>query len=164
MRCFLHANRRFYHRSLGHNFRMTNMQAALGVAQLERIEELVAKKLHIAEQYHRQLADLTDCLTLPVERPWAKNIYWMYGLVLKESVAATAAEFSKELEKLGVQSRAFFLGMHEQPALQKCNLFRGERHPVAERLSRQGIYIPSGLAMTEHQLSEVCEILDEVLS
>ena len=160
--CF-EPDRRFYHRSLGHNFRMTNMQAALGVAQLERIEAHIDKKLHIAEQYNEQLADLTEWLSLPVERPWAKNIYWMYGLVLKESLAVTAEEFSRELEKLGVQSRSFFLGMHEQPAMHQRGLFVGECYPVAERLARRGLYLPSGLAITDEQIAQVCKAVKNVL-
>jgi perosamine synthetase len=160
--CF-EPERRFYHRSLGHNFRLTNLQAALGVAQLERMDEIVARKRAMAAAYAERLGEL-DVLALPPEEPWARSVYWMYGVVLTKEAGFDAEELARRLRERGVETRPFFLGMHEQPALLDRGLFAGERYPVAERLARRGLYLPSGLALTEEQIDRVCSSLREVLA
>jgi len=154
--------RRFYHTELGNNFRLTNLQAAIGLAQLERIEESVRHKRWMGAAYTERLRDVPG-LQLPVEEPWAKNVYWMYGVVLDESTGLDAAEFARRLAERGVMTRPFFLGMHEQPVLQQMGLFIGERYPVAERLARQGLYLPSGMTLTESQVDRVCTAVRDVL-
>jgi perosamine synthetase len=146
---------RFVHEGLGWNFRLTNLQAALGAAQLERIDEIVARKRRMGAEYTRRLRGLPG-LQLPVERSWARNVYWMYGVVLDEATGLNARAFAQRLRERGVETRPFFLGMHEQPALRRRGLFPGERYPVAERLARQGLYLPSGMALTDEQLAMVC--------
>lgn len=157
------ASRRFHHEELGFNFRLTNLQAALGVAQLERIDEIVARKREVAALYSAGLADV-EGLTLPPEAPWARSVFWMYGCVLDEATGLDAATLAERLRDRGVDTRPFFLGMHEQPALHELGLFRGERHPVAERLARQGLYLPSGLALTDEQVERVCAAVREALA
>lgn len=159
--CF-RRERRFYHTELGFNFRLTNLQAALGLAQLERFDEIVAKKRWMGQAYTERLKDI-QVLQLPAEEPWAKQVYWMYGLVLDESTHMNAVEFANRLQMLGVQTRPFFLGMHEQPVLLNRGLFQGEHYPVSERIARQGLYLPSGLALTDSQLEKVCEVVRKVL-
>ena len=159
--CFL-PKRRFYHEELGYNFRLTNLQAALGLAQLERIDEIVAKKRWIGREYTRCLQGLPG-LQLPTEEPWARSVYWMYGVVLSEETGMDAAEFARRLAERGVDTRPFFLGMHEQPVFHRRGLFQNECYPVAERIARQGLYLPSGLALTEAQLETVCEAVQGVL-
>jgi perosamine synthetase len=160
--CF-QSQRRFYHEELGFNFRLTNLQAALGLAQLERIGEIVARKRWMGREYTHRLKDV-EGLQLPVEEPWARNVYWMYGVVLSEETGIDGAKFAEGLRERGVDTRPFFLGMHEQPAFLKRRLFLNERYLVAERLARQGLYLPSGLALTEDQLVRVCEAVHEVLA
>ena len=160
--CF-QPERRFYHQELGHNFRMTNLQAALGLAQLERIEQIIARKRWMGTEYTRRLQDISG-LQLPVEEPWARSVYWMYGVVLSEETGMDAAEFAKRLADRDVQTRPFFLGMHEQPVFHRRGLFEGESHPVAERIARQGLYLPSGLTLTEGQLEHVVRAVREVLT
>jgi perosamine synthetase len=157
------AGRRFHHEELGFNFRLTNLQAALGVAQLERVDEIVARKRDVAAMYTAGLADVPG-LQLPAEAPWAKSVYWMYGLVLDESTGLDAVAFAERLRERGVDTRPFFLGMHEQPALHELGLFRGESYPVAERMARQGLYLPSGLALTDEQVERVCGAVREALA
>lgn len=140
--CF-RRERRFYHKELGHNFRLTNLQAAVGLAQLERIDELVARKRWMGQAYTERLLGIPG-LQLPVEEIWAKNVYWMYGVVMGESTGMDAAEFGRRLLDRGVDTRPFFLGMHEQPAFHEQGLFCGECYPVAERIARQGLYCPQG--------------------
>jgi len=153
--CFL-PHRRFYHTELGHNFRLTNLQAAIGLAQLERMEEIIARKRWMGKAYTERLQGIPG-LQLPVEEPWARQVYWMYGLVLDENTGLDAVQFAQKLKAKGVETRPFFLGMHEQPVFHDMGLFRDEKYPVAERIARQGLYLPSGLTLTENQLDQVCE-------
>jgi perosamine synthetase len=156
------ASRRFHHAELGFNFRLTNLQAALGVAQLERIDEIVARKRELAALYTAGLAG-SEGLTLPPEAPWARSVFWMYGLLVDETTGLDAVQLADRLRERGVDTRPFFLGMHEQPALHELGLFRGESYPVAERLARQGLYLPSGLALTDEQVERVCAAVRESL-
>ena len=154
--------RRFYHTELGNNYRLTNLQAAIGLAQLERIEESVAKKRWMGQAYTERLGDL-PMLQLPIEEPWAKNVYWMYSLVLDESTEMDAVESTRRLTEKGVMTRPFFLGMHEQPVFHQMGLFQGEHYPIAERIARQGLYLPSGMTITQEQIDIVCQAVREVL-
>lgn len=160
--CF-QPNRRFYHEELGFNFRLTNIQAALGVAQLERMEQIVARKRSLGQTYNAMLGDI-DGLQLPVEEPWAKNVYWMYGVVISEKIGIDATELARRLKGREIETRPFFLGMHEQPILRERGLFKEEEYPVTERLARRGLYLPSGLALTDQQIKTVAEAMHEVLS
>ena len=155
-------DRRFWHTELGYNYRLTNVQAAIGLGQVERIGELVERKRWMGHAYTLALAGLP--FQLPVEKEWAKNVYWMYGVVLDDSTAMDAAEFARRLAERGVQTRPFFTGMHEQPVFSEMGLFLGESYPVAERLAKQGLYLPSGLALTEEQLEETVSIVRGVLT
>jgi len=160
--CF-QPGRRFYHEELGFNFRLTNLQAALGLAQLERTDQIVGKKRWMGQTYNNLLKDI-DGLVLPPEQPWARSVYWMYGVVLPEKIGMDAMRFAQLLRQRGIDTRPFFLGLHEQPVFQTRGLFGGERYPVSERLARRGLYLPSGLALTEEQLKFVCASVREVLS
>lgn len=160
--CF-RPERRFLHTELGSNYRMTNMQAAVGLAQVERMEEIIARKRWLGAAYTERLQGIPG-LQLPVEEPWARQVYWMYGLVLAEKRGMDAAELGRRLRELGVGTRPFFLGMHQQPVFQAMGLFRGEHYPVAERLARQGLYLPSGMTLTEEQVDRVCAAVREVLA
>jgi perosamine synthetase len=109
--------------------------------------------------YRRRLSQRPG-LQLPAEAPGVKSVYWMVGLVLDEQLGIEADEFARRLAARGVMTRPFFLGMHEQPALRERGLFGGERYPVAERLARRGLYLPSGATLTEAQLDEVCAAVE----
>jgi perosamine synthetase len=160
--CF-QAHRRFYHEELGFNFRLTNLQAALGLAQVERIDEIIARKRWIGEEYNCRLSGIPE-LQLPVEEPWARNVYWMYGIVLSEETGMDATAFGHKLKQRGIETRPFFLGLHEQPVFHQRGLFLQDRYPITERIARQGLYLPSGLALTPKQISQVSEAVHEVLA
>jgi len=160
--CF-RKDRRFLHKEIGHNYRLTDLQAAVGVAQIERVDAHIQKKRWVAACYRERLKSLRQ-VNLPVERDWAKNVYWMYGLVLHDDVPFDAAEFARRLHKQGVDTRPFFLGMHEQPVFRSNGLFERETYPVSEKLARRGLYIPSGLTVTESEIDRVCEAITHVLS
>lgn len=160
--CFI-PEKRFYHEELGWNFRMTNLQAALGVAQLERLDSFVQKKRHMGALY-RQLLGNNPHLELQPERlPYASNIYWVFGIVLSDTVPFNAASVMKKLAAKQVGTRPFFFPMNLQPVFNKSGLFRDVSMPVAERLSERGFYVPSGLGMTDHQIHEVSGRLLETL-
>lgn len=161
--CFK-SSRRFLHDELGWNLRMTNLQAALGLAQLERLDEFIARKREMGARYTAALADLRGIQLPLAANDDAKNIYWVYGLVLEDDVPFDAEEAIRRLAKHGVGSRPFFWPMHEQPVLRQMGLFGGERYPVAERIARRGFYIPSGLALTHTQIDEVAEALRKILA
>jgi perosamine synthetase len=159
--CF-RSDRRFYHTEAGHNFRLTNLQAAVGLAQLERIDAILEKKRWMGRAYAEGLKGIAG-LELAPQANWARSVYWMYGVVLAEDRGMDAAEFARRLKAEGVETRPFFLGMHEQPVFLERGLFRGERYPVAERLARQGLYLPSGLTLTEQQVEQVCHAVRRIL-
>lgn len=157
--CF-QSKQRFLHEEIGHNFRFTNIQAALGLAQLERIEKFVERKREMAQMYNKGLASLP--VQLPVEKSWAKNVYWMYGLVIDEKTGITAKELAVRLKEKEIETRPFFLGMHEQPVFRKAGLFEGASFPITERISRYGLYLPSGQAITDNQINNVVAALQSI--
>ncbi|HET6965646.1 MAG TPA: DegT/DnrJ/EryC1/StrS family aminotransferase [Acidimicrobiales bacterium] len=156
------SDRRFRHTELSHNYRMTNLQAAVGVAQVHRIEHHVALKRAMADRYRAGLASC-DQIRLPVERGNVRNVYWMYGVVLDEDCPFDAVGFADALRERQIDTRPFFLGMHEQPVLKELGLFEGECYPNCEQISRRGLYLPSGLTVTAAQQQAVVEAVLEVL-
>jgi perosamine synthetase len=159
--CFL-PQQRFYHEQLGFNFRLSGLQAALGLGQIERMPDIVARKRQVGDAYRRGLA-ATPGLALQAEQSWARSVFWMNGILLAEGRGLTAAGLATALEARGVETRPFFLGMHEQPALLERGLFRGERYPVTEHLARYGLCLPSGLALTDAQVHDVCAAVTAAL-
>ena len=158
------APRRFVHDEIGWNFRMTNMQAAIGLAQLERLDEFVARKRHIFDRYTELLSDIPS-IELPVAcTEYARNINWVYGVVIKDDVAFDAAEAAKRLGEKKVATRPFFWPMHEQPVYRKAGLFGDESYPNAERIARRGFYLPSGLALKEEQIDRVSQVMHELFA
>lgn len=151
--CFM-PQRRFVHEEMGFNFRMTNLQAALGLAQLERLDEFVKRKRKMGYLYLELLGDV-EGFQLPVKTTeYADNIFWVFAMVSKnKNVDAIAC--MKKLADAGIGTRPFFYPMHKQPVFNKMNLFIGESYPVSEFIAEQGFYIPSGLALTEEQIKEV---------
>jgi perosamine synthetase len=160
--CF-QAQRRFVHEDLGWNMRMTNIQAALGVAQLEKLDAHVRKKREIGYRYN-VLLSTTQGLQLPLaSTEYAESIYWVYGLMLDHTVPFDAAVMMERLANLGVGTRPFFWPMHEQPVFTKRGWFAGESYPVAERLARRGFYLPSGLALTDMQIERAVDATRQAL-
>jgi perosamine synthetase len=155
--CFV-PEKRFIHYELGYNYRMTNLQAALGVAQLERIDQFIHRKREIGRLYTEQLKNISN-VNLPLkETAYASNIYWVFGIVLDKDLGIDAELVMKEYAKNKIGTRPFFWCMHEQPVLKKRGLFEGESYPIAENMSRQGFYLPSGLGISNEQLNKVIEI------
>jgi perosamine synthetase len=155
---------RFVHDELGWNARMTNLQAALGVAQTERLAERVEIKRRIGRRYDELLQDV-DLVQRPVAHTtYAANIYWVYGIVLKDEVGFDAKDAMRRLGEKGIGTRPFFWCMHEQPVLRRAGLFARTSCPHAERIARLGFYLPSGLALTDDQIVRSARALKEILA
>lgn len=153
--------RRFIHNELGWNYRMTNMQAALGLAQLEKIGEHIIKKRELGNAYRKDLKGLKG-FQLPLEKTnYSENIYWVFGLVADSPELCESTV--EKLNANGIGTRPFFWCMHEQPVFNKMGLFVGDKYPVAEKLARNGFYLPSGLGMSETDIRYVLEILNGTL-
>lgn len=148
-------SKRYRHEEIGSNFRMSNMQAALGCAQLEKIEEHIEKKRYIGNKYQAAFSDIAD-IGLPVSQTaYADNIYWVFGIVIGDSYPFGAEEAMKFLAEKGIGTRSFFYPIHRQPVYVKEGRFRGISCPNAEKISERGFYIPSGLGITDEQIAYV---------
>ena len=147
---------RFLHRDLGFNFRMSNVAAAIGVGQLSRIDSIVERKIKVAARYSALLADV-EGITLPVEEPWAKNVYWMYSILVEDSFGVDRNELMSQLQAAGIQTRTFFIGMHAQPAFHDIGLFVGQECPVADEIASRGLYLPSAMDLTDDEIEYVCD-------
>lgn len=150
---------RFVHYELGWNYRMTNLQAALGLAQLEKINFHIKKKREIGRAYQKGLRD-TKGFQLPLESTeYSDNIYWIFGLVADSEELKN--QTIEKLTKLQIGTRPFFWCMHEQPVFQNMGLFKGENYPIAENMARCGFYLPSGLGLDSIEVMEVIKCIRE---
>lgn len=148
--------RRYWYDVIGYNYRMTNLQAAVGVAQLNKIEKFIEIKRKNAELYNSLLREI-DGITLPPEMSWAKNVYWMYSILIdEEKFGINRDKLMKELEKEGIETRPFFYPMHTLPPH-----FRKEKYPVAEFLSKRGINLPSAVTLKKEEVEYICQKIKE---
>lgn len=152
--------RHFWHREIGFSYKMTNLQASIGLAQVERFDELFAKKQVIAAAYRAGLAGVPG-LTLPPEKEGFANSHWMFGvLVDRHGFGMDKDELRKKLAARGIETRSFFVPIHTQPVYRR--LFAGQRYPVAERLCRDGLYLPSGTTLTNNDIERVIEAVKRI--
>ncbi|MDP3791553.1 MAG: DegT/DnrJ/EryC1/StrS family aminotransferase [Candidatus Omnitrophota bacterium] len=153
---------RFLHTELAYNYRMTNMQAAIGLAQIENANSLIARKRRIAGLYYENLKDV-EGLRLPLEEKWAKSVYWMYSVLVEEDFGLTRDRFRTELLKEGIETRSFFIPMHRQPVIQKLGLVdKKKRYPVSDYISDHGLYLPTGLALKDKNILFICEAIRKI--
>lgn len=153
--------RAYLHSELGYNYRLTNLQAAVGLAQFEHIGEFVNMRRKNAQIYGEFLRDIPG-LRLPVEKEWAKNVYWMYSILIEPEFGLSRDELMDELAKRGVETRSFFASMNQQPVFRNMVFFEGEEYPVAESLSRKGLYLPSSSGLKREEIKYVCESIADV--
>jgi perosamine synthetase len=154
---------RFYHEVPGYNFRMTGMQAAFGLAQLRKIDRFIEERRRVAHAYNTALAGIAE-LQLPPELPWAKNVYWMYSVVLKPRGKQRREALSKFLLEHGVDTRTMFCPMNMQPFLKKQVGYREIACPVAEKLWVNGFYLPSSAKVTEADTVKIAELIKRYLA
>ena len=146
--------RHFWHKYIGYSFRMTNLQAAIGLAQTGQMDSFVKRRRENAALYTTLLQEVTG-LTVPAEEPWAKNVYWMYGLLVEDEYGLTRDELRRCLAGRGIETRTFFIPMHLQPIYYAD--YRGEVFPVAEDFCRRGLYLPSASSLTQHEIEFVVQ-------
>lgn len=148
--------RRFWHQELGFNYRMTNPQAAIGVAQMERIDQFINIRRRNAQLYNNLLSEVPG-LTLPPEVRWAKNVYWMYSILVDDSFGMSRDELMAYLRKQGIDTRPFFYPIHLQPLY--ADQFKDEIYPIAEELSVKGMNLPSGNELTEAEVRRIADAI-----
>ena len=153
--------KRFSHIAIGFNYRLTNLQAAVGVAQLEQADKFIRARRRNAKLYNRLLKGVGG-LRLPVEKEGVKNVYWMYGIVIEKDFGLSRDELMVALAEKKIGTRAFFSPMHKQPIYRKMGVFKGERYLVAEDLGKQGLYLPSGSGLTQDQIRYICQMIKEI--
>jgi perosamine synthetase len=154
----MNPKKRYWHEVIGFNYRMTNLQAAIGVAQLSKIDKFIEKKRRIAKIYAEELSS-TPGITLHPEMPWAKNVYWLYSILIDPSKAKiTRDELSERLEKEGIETRKFFYPLHEMPIYAKYGIYS---YPVATTISRQGLNLPSSTKLTEEDVRFIARKIKE---
>lgn len=151
-----YASNPYWHPEIAYNYRMTNIQAAIGLAQLERIEELVAIRRRNAAHYNRRLAGVPG-LSLPPEAKWAENVYWMYSVLVEEAFGLDRDTLRLKLRDAGIETRPFFYPVHTLPMYQT-----GQSLPVAEALARRGINLPSGATLTPEQIDYICDVINNL--
>jgi len=161
--CF-QPDKRFVHEELGWNMRMSNVQAAIGLAQLERLDEFVSRKRAMGRRYSQQLSGVQG-LQLPLaSNDYAENIYWVYGLVLDDNLEIDASAAIRKMSALDIGTRPFFWPMHEQPVLRESGWVSDVSLPVAERIARRGFYLPGGLALSDSQIDRVTGAVREIIN
>ena len=148
-------NRRYWHIMVGFNYRMTNIQAAIGLAQLKKLDKFIEVKRRNARLYSSLLEDVKG-IVLPPEEPWAKSVYWLYSILIEDDFGMSRDELMRFLEEHGVETRPFFNPIHIMPPYRT-----GESFPVTERLARTGINLPSSVKLTEEEIEYVANLIRE---
>jgi perosamine synthetase len=149
---------RFRHEEAGFNFRMTGYQAAMGLAQFRKIEKILSEKRRVAQTYNSFLQDI-DGLQLPHEADWARNVYWMYAVVVHPEFGLTRDELVQRLHAAEIDSRTFFCPMNQQPCLQSQPGFRAVPCPVADSLWENGLYLPSTYSLSEPVIKQIADVV-----
>jgi perosamine synthetase len=144
--------RRYWFPMIGYNYRMTNMQAAVGLAQLEEISWHMGRRREIADLYNKYLGDLKGLIEMPVEKEWAKHSFWMYSILLKDTITISRDDFMGLLEKDGIETRPIFYPMHVMPPYEE----RNGTYPVSESIASRGMNIPTHGALTEDDIKYIC--------
>ncbi len=154
---------RFDHDEISWNYRYTNMQAALGLNQLKRINNIIKKKRQIGNFYFENLKKNENIMIQPKEISYAKNIYWVFGIIIKKNGKYLRSNVQDKLLKKGIETRRFFWPMHKQKIFKKMKIFRNGSYPVSELMSENGFYIPSGLNLKIRELKYITETINKIL-
>jgi len=160
LRNLAYAKPRFFHEVAGYNFRMTGLQAAMGTSQTSRLDSIIGNKRRVAATYNQLLADVS-WLQLPTEAPWARSVYWMYAVSVREGFARKRDEILQRLRVAGVDTRTFFCPMNQQPCVQRVPGYRETTCRVADRLWTSGFYLPSKPNLSSDVIEVVANALIE---
>lgn len=151
-------NRRYWFPVIGYNYRMTNIQAAIGLAQLETIDKALSDRENLANWYNNALADLVGDIVLPTQQPWAKHVYWMYTIYLREGGGQQRDTLMRRLDDMGIESRPVFYPMHVLPPYQE-----DVAYPVADLWSQRGINLPTHQDLTHDDVLRIADCLKKAL-
>ena len=154
---------RFDHNDISWNYRLTNMQAALGLSQLKRIDRIIKRKREIGDFYYENLKNNENILIQPKKISYARNIYWVFGIILKKKSKNFRAIIQKELLKKGIETRRFFWPMHKQTVFKKMKVFKKGNYPNSEFMSQNGFYIPSGLNLNNKELKYITKTINRII-
>ena len=160
--CFGKKNR-FNHSGIGWNYRFTNIQATLGLSQLKRINKIIKKKYEIGQFYYENLKNNSNIILQKNKTSFAKNIYWVFGIVIKKNSKINSKTAQKELLKRNIQTRPFFWPMHKQDIFKKEGLFKGIKLKNSEFISKNGFYLPSGIGLKNQELKFIIKSLNSIL-
>ncbi|HXV41568.1 MAG TPA: DegT/DnrJ/EryC1/StrS family aminotransferase [Anaerolineae bacterium] len=152
------SERHFWHKYVGFNYRMTNMQAAVGLAQTEQMSGFIESRRRNAALYTELLKEIPGIVT-PPEAGWAKNVFWMYSILVEDEFGLTRDGLRTYLARYGIETRTFFIPMHLQPIY--FDAFKGQRYPVAEMLCQRGFYLPSASSLTVQQIKYIAGIMQQ---
>jgi len=147
---------RFYHEYAGFNFRMTGYQAAMGRAQLRKIDFILGEKRRVANSYTRLLSEVRGILT-PTEKEWARNVYWMYAIAVTDEFGPSRDELMRRLAERGIETRTFFCPLNKQPFLRRQQGFRETSCSVAEEIWHTGMYLPSSITLQDETIKTIVE-------
>ena len=163
--CFGVGDQRFNHDDIGWNYRMASLQAALGLGQLKNIGWIIKRKREIGKKYHSLLKNNSKIFIQEIKTPYAQNIFWVFGILLKKNSKISRNLLVQKLNKQNIQTRNFFYPMHKQKIFKKMKIFGSKaKYPNAEYLSKNGLYLPSGLGIKNYEISYICETLNKILS
>ncbi len=162
--CFGNGQDRFNHEDIGWNYRLSSLQAAMGISQLKKINYLVKRKREVGKLYYNQLKNNKHIQIQNISSNYAKNIYWVFGVLIKPNKRFNRDIISKKLLKKNIQTRNFFYPMHKQKIFKKLKIFKkNSKFPNSEFLSKHGLYLPSGLGITNKEISYTCKVLNSIL-
>jgi len=147
--------RHFWHKVMGFSYRMTNLQAAIGLGQFERIDQLLGARRSNARLYNELLADVPG-ITTPPESDDVKSVYWMYGVLVEDNFGISKDRLRQILADHGVETRSFFIPIHLQPIY---SYLLSDEFPVSEELGRKGFYLPSASSLKSHQIEFICDVI-----
>ncbi len=161
--CFGKKNNRFNHYELGWNYRYTNIQATLGLSQLKRINKIVKRKYEIGNYYYKHFKNIENIILQPNKLSYCKNIYWVFGIVIKKENKNNIKDIIKKLKEHNIGTRPFFWPMHKQDVFKKKGFFKNITLPNSEYIAKNGFYIPSGLGLSFKELEFVKNTIIKIL-
>ena len=152
-------NRRYWFPVVGYNYRMTNIQAAIGLAQMETVDTAIAERAALASSYHRALAHLDARIVLPGQAPWAKQVFWMYNIFLREGGEEQRDATLRQLDLAGIETRPDFYPMHVMPPYKE-----DAAYPIADTWAQRGINLPTHQLLTESDVQRVAVELTKAIA
>jgi len=153
--------KRFWHKELGFNYRMTNIQAALGLAQFEKINKYINMRRKNAALYNSLLKNVPGIVT-PIEKSGVKNVHWMYSILIDQKFKISRKRFMERLRAKGIETRTFFLPLHNQPIFKKMKYASRKRYPIAEDIARRGLYLPSSSDLKRKEIEYICNCIRKI--